>query len=95
MNDDIVNRLRSRSESWEINDKLATDCIDASWDREAADEIERLRAEFDSAEKARLALLRLLTEFYETCTEEQQNVEMLCLHRAAGHLIAKEEARRG
>lgn len=50
--DDIVERLRRRAESWEHDGELAPDCVDAQWDREGADEIERLRAlivEWDDA----------------------------------------------
>ena len=43
--DDIVERLRRRVESWEQDGELAPDCIDAQWDYQAANEIERLRAE--------------------------------------------------
>jgi hypothetical protein len=50
---------------------------------DALDEIERLRAENEVLASARLHLRRLLDNFLNLCTEEQHNVEMLLLHRAA------------
>lgn len=43
MSDDIVGRLRERSENWEIDCKFDPSCDDAQMDRDAADEIEQLR----------------------------------------------------
>ena len=45
-----LNDLRDRSENWEIDCKFDPSCDDAQMDREAADEIERLRSKLAQLE---------------------------------------------
>ena len=73
--DDIVKRLRSWADMFRGGhaQKLT---------REAADEIERLR-------QSVIEMRQLLDEFWKTCTEEHNSVEMFVLHRASGHAIAR------
>ena len=64
-------------------------------------EYENMRAEMQRLHQSVIEMRQLLDEFWKTCTEEHNSVEMFVLHRATGHAIARaydavpEEARRG